>query len=174
MNYETNAVTKCSRATASFPTLSPLRPHPAHTSPTAPVPSPQRAHTSPTVPAPSPHFPRCARTQPTACPHFPRCARTRPTACPLRPHPVHASPTAPAPSPRFPHCARTQPTLWACLWAHHWPYWGPTLLCLGQPTPNPHFWAIPLWPHTGPIVWGPHVPRISRRYWGPQWAARAG
>ncbi|KAL1268523.1 hypothetical protein QQF64_033886 [Cirrhinus molitorella] len=48
-------------------------------------------------------------------------------------------------SPHFPHC-----------------------ICLGQPTPNPHFWAVPLWPHTGPIVWGPHVPRISRWYWGPR------
>ncbi|XP_056102462.1 N-alpha-acetyltransferase 35, NatC auxiliary subunit-like [Rhinichthys klamathensis goyatoka] len=51
---------------------------------------------------------------------------------------------------------------------------GPTLLTVGLPTVSPHFWAGPLGPHLGPKVWDPHVPRISRRYLGPQWAARKG
>ncbi|KAG1924764.1 hypothetical protein F2P79_025948 [Pimephales promelas] len=60
------------------------------------------------------------------------------------------------------------------LWAHNWPQWGPTLLTVGLPIVSPHFWAVPLGPHLGPEVWGPHVPRISRRYLGPQWAAHNG
>ncbi|XP_051985490.1 Fc receptor-like protein 2, partial [Xyrauchen texanus] len=39
---------------------------------------------------------------------------------------------------------------------------------------QPTLWGVPLGPHLGPIVWCPHVPRISRRYLGPQWAARNG
>ncbi|KAL1269202.1 hypothetical protein QQF64_031491 [Cirrhinus molitorella] len=64
----------------------------------------------------------------------------------------HTSPTAPAPSP---HCGHVN---------------GPTIGPIGGPHLT-HTFGLS---HKGPIVWGPHVPRISRRYWGPQWAAHVG
>ncbi|CAM4681764.1 unnamed protein product [Leuciscus chuanchicus] len=65
----------------------------------------------------------------------------------------------------YPHFAHSV----GLLWAHNWPQWGPTLLSVGQPTVSPHF-GLSRW---GP-TWGPHVPRISRWYLGPQWAAHSG
>ncbi|KAK2865084.1 hypothetical protein Q8A67_000004 [Cirrhinus molitorella] len=119
---------------SGFPTLSPLCPHPAHASPTAPVPSPQCADTSPTAPVPSPQradtSPTAHAHQPTLPPLCPHPAHSVPTLPPLRPHPAHSVPTLPPlrthTNPRFPRCACTQPT--AC---PHFPHCART-----QPTLN--------------------------------------
>ncbi|KAK2867615.1 hypothetical protein Q8A67_025732 [Cirrhinus molitorella] len=86
---------------ACFPTLPPLRPHPARSMPTLP---PLRPHPARSMPTLSPLRPHPARSMPTLPPLRPHPARSMPTLSPLRPHPARSMPTL---SPLRPHPAHT-------------------------------------------------------------------